>query len=264
MYEFHRDKQRYFEMQRLVTQHYVIPFLEGDVDLSGQLDVLEIGCAEAGVLSVFIERGDRCTGVELDEKRYQQCLALLSKEITSGQARIINRNIFDVIKEGEIGRFDLIILKDVIEHIEGQEELVAAFKGLLKEDGCVFFGFPPWWMPFGGHQQVCRNKLLSVLPWFHLLPVPLYRGLLNLAKEPKEEVVDDLLQIKRCGITIERMERILKDTGYSVLKRTPWFINPIYRYKFGFKPIKLWSLFASIPWLRNVYTTALYISFKPR
>ena len=54
-------------------------------------------------------------------------------------------------------QFDVIILKDVIEHVPEQEKFVPYLKNFLKPGGQIFFGFPPWYMPFGGHQQVCKN-----------------------------------------------------------------------------------------------------------
>ncbi len=75
--------------------------------------------------------------------------------------------------------FDLIILKDVIEHIHDQDAILSRLRNFLKPGGHIFFGFPPWQMPFGGHQQVLAHRLLSRTPYFHLLPVPLYRGILK-------------------------------------------------------------------------------------
>jgi 2-polyprenyl-3-methyl-5-hydroxy-6-metoxy-1,4-benzoquinol methylase len=64
------------------------------------------------------------------------------------------------------------LLKDVIEHIHDQPKLIAWMKSYLAPNGTIFFGFPPWQMPFGGHQQLCRNKVLAKLPYYHLLPRP--------------------------------------------------------------------------------------------
>ena len=55
-------------------------------------------------------------------------------------------------------QFDLILLKDVIEHIPDQERVIPYLKEFLKPGGRVFFGFPPWYMPHGGHQQRRRVR----------------------------------------------------------------------------------------------------------
>ena len=66
---FHKDKERYFNMQYQTSKLYIFPFVASCMDFSRSLDVLELGCAEAGVLKAFIEEGHNCTGIELSEKR---------------------------------------------------------------------------------------------------------------------------------------------------------------------------------------------------
>ena len=58
MYEFHKDKDRYFDMQYRVTKDYILPMLQQHAPGKKWSRVLEIGCAEAGVLKCFLEEGD--------------------------------------------------------------------------------------------------------------------------------------------------------------------------------------------------------------
>ena len=55
MYEFHSDKDRYFDMQYRVTREHILPFLRQYATGKKWNGVLEIGCAEAGVLKAFRE-----------------------------------------------------------------------------------------------------------------------------------------------------------------------------------------------------------------
>ena len=153
-------------------------------------------------------------------------------------------------------QYDLIILRDVIEHIHNQEMFMGFLKQFLAPRGVVFFGFPAWMMPFGGHQQVCIGKL-SKTPFIHLLPAKAYAWLLRKGGE-SEARVEDLLEIKETGITIERFERILRTEHYRVLRKTLWFIQPNYEVKFHLKKMKVWPVLRSLPWVRNFYTTAGY------
>ncbi|MFZ9661783.1 MAG: class I SAM-dependent methyltransferase, partial [Chitinophagaceae bacterium] len=152
---------------------------------------------------------------------------------------------------------DLIILKDVIEHIPDQKKFIPYLKKFLKPNGKIFFGFPPWQMPHGGHQQICSNKFLTILPWFHLLPPFMYKGILKLFGE-YDEVIKELLEIKSTGISIERFEGIVKDAGMKIDQRKYYLINPIYQYKFGMKPRVQWKLISAIPYIRNFVTTCMY------
>ncbi len=69
MYEFHGDKQYYFNMTRQVTEAYILPFLTPHLEQGKVLDILEIGCGEAGVLQAFTQLGHRAVGIELEESR---------------------------------------------------------------------------------------------------------------------------------------------------------------------------------------------------
>jgi len=257
-FEFHKDKVRYFNQQKENAHKYVIPFVEQSRALKPGSRVMEIGCAEGGVLKAFLERGCYGIGVELQENRYKNALEFLAEDIAGGQAEMINRNIYDVDFAGRFeGTLDLIILKDVIEHIHDQEKLMHQMHTLLKPDGQIFFGFPPWYMPFGGHQQVCESKFLSKLPYFHLLPNFMYRGVLKMFGERPIKVTN-LMEIKETGISLERFERIVKNTNYQIDEKTLFLINPIYKYKFGLKPRKqIWPL-GSIPFIKNFVTTCGY------
>ncbi len=247
-------------MQKWVTKEYVIPFVF-DQRETGELDVLEIGCAEAGVLAAFLEAGHRGVGIELSPSRSEKARSYLKAAIDEGKASIINSNIYDIDAASRTElRFDLIVLKDVIEHIPNQEKFIPVLKAFLKPNGKVFFGYPPWWMPFGGHQQICSNKLLSVMPWFHLFPTPIYKMILRIFGE-SSKTIDELIEIKETGINIERMYSILANSGYQIEKEKLWFINPIYKKKFGLTPR---TSFVRIPFLRNVFSTCHYILFLPK
>jgi SAM-dependent methyltransferase len=245
-------------MTNWVTQNYVIPFI--GIENYADLKVCEVGCGEAGVLKAFLDKGCNGTGIELVDARAALASANLKSEIELGRASVINKNIYDIDTSDQQFKYDLIVLKDVIEHIPNQEIFIPKLKELLRPGGKVFFGYPPWWMPFGGHQQIGKNKFLSKLPWIHLLPRFLYRGILNIFGEPKY-VIDELMDIKSTGITIDRMHSILKANDFKIIKETHWLLNPIYLRKFSFKPLKS---FINIPYLRNFYVTAHYILFEPK
>jgi len=258
MFEFHTDKKRYFDMQRQVTKNYILPFIKMKMDLDKPLNVLEIGCAEAGVLSAFTALGHTCTGIELNASRIETAKSFMTKELESGQINFICRNIYDIDTENDLPeKFDLVLLKDVIEHIPEQEKFMNRLRNFLKPTGRVFFGFPPWQMPFGGHQQICKHKIASKLPFYHLLPKSIYKGVLQSFGEP-EGVVKELLEIKDTGISIERFEKILQKENFTVHNRQFFLINPIYEYKFNLKPRKQQSLLANIPYFRNYYSTCAY------
>lgn len=256
MFDFHKDKKKYFDIQYWVSKFYIIPYLDINKKPS---HILEVGCAEAGVLKAFIEEGHTAVGIELSEERAELAGIFLKKEIAEGKLKIFAKNIFDIdVNKDHLLKFDYVILKDVIEHIHNQSLFISKLKDLLLPNGQVFFAYPPWWMPFGGHQQICKNRFISKLPWFHLLPGSWYTQILRWAGE-NEITISELLEIKQTGITIEKIHSILEQENFEVVKEKFWLTNPIYVKKFGFRPF---VSIINIPYLRNIYCTAHYIVFK--
>ncbi|MCX6319549.1 MAG: class I SAM-dependent methyltransferase [Bacteroidetes bacterium] len=259
MFEFHADRKRYFFIQAFNASKYVIPFIEEKFPVQPGMRVLEIGCGEGGVLKAFIEKGCDTVGVELDAPRVELAREYMADELAAGKIRFVVKDIYKVDIEQELmGKFDIILLKDVIEHIHDQPKLIGWMRLFLKPGGIIFFGFPPWYMPFGGHQQICHSKI-SRLPYIHLLPRGLYRWILKKKKEP----VDDLMEIRDTRISIERFERICKETGYSFLHVRHYLLNPIYEWKFGWKPRRQVWLIRVIPFIRNFFTTCVYYVIQP-
>ena len=259
MFEFHKDRKRYFEMQILNTNKYVIPFIEEKFPLKPGMRVLEIGCGEGGVLKAFINKGCNGVGVELDAPRIGDAQKFLPEDIAAGRLRFVVKDIYQVDIEKDFnGLFDIIVLKDVIEHIHDQPKLIGWLKRFLKPGGIVFFGFPPWYMPFGGHQQICKSTI-SRLPYIHLLPKRIYRWILK----SKKENVDEMMEIRETGISIEQFEKICNNEGYKLFHVRHYLLNPIYEWKFGWKPKRQSIIIKAIPFLRNFFTTCVYYIKQP-
>lgn len=254
MFEFHTDSKKYFEMQTANALEYVLPFIEEKIPIKNGMRVLEIGCGEGGVLKAFVDHGCIGVGVEFDKIRIENASLWMADEIDGGKVSFVSKDIYQTDAEELDGKFDIIILKDVIEHIHDQAKLLQRMHQLLEPKGVIFFGFPPWQMPFGGHQQICKNKWLSRMPYYHLLPKRLYAYVLK----RKNENVDELLEIKETGISIERFERITKQTSYRILHKRHFLINPIYKWKFNIKPRRQYAIIRAVPYLRNFLTTCVY------
>lgn len=262
MFEFHGDKKRYFDMQNLVTKEFIIPYLEKDIKISKDHKVLEIGCGEGGVLLPFLEIGLQCTGIELEQTRLDDAAVFMKTYIDKGQLSLMNKDIYDVNPDKDLPyHFDLIILKDVIEHIPNQEKFIPVLLKFLNPNGRIFFAFPPWQMPYGGHQQVLHSKVASKFPYSHLLPGFLYKGWLKLWGS-NQSAVDTMMFIKSTGISIERFERIVKKSGLTISNKQLYLFNPIYKFKFGLKPRKQNGIISRIPVLRNFFTMGVYCIVK--
>jgi SAM-dependent methyltransferase len=254
----HIDRQKYFDEQTYTTQKYVIPFIDPFKPISSSIRVLEIGCGEGGNLKPFLDLGCSCVGIDLSKAQIENARIFYKNHPLCSNIELISADIYkiDTIDEP----FDLVMLRDVIEHNPNQSFFMQFVKRFLKPDGVIFFGFPPWYNPFGGHQQVLTG-LASKIPYFHIFPKTIYLGILNLFGFKKKEVLE-LLEIHDTGISIERFERILRKENFKIMKKTDYLINPNYEIKFGLKPKRVLIPFNKIPFLRNFYTTAVYYVIK--
>lgn len=260
MYEFHTDYKKYFEIQLSNAKQWVLPFIKEAKEFGNGTKVLEIGCGQGSLLKAFSAEGCFCVGVEMYALWLEKANEWLAEEIKEGTVRLIDSNIYHINADKDLGtKFDIIVLKDVIEHIHDQEKLIAWMKHFLNPGGVIFFGFPPWQMPYGGHQQMLQGWL-GKTPYWHMLPMPVFKALMR----KSNQYSDDLVEIKETGISIERFERITRRTGYEIVKQKHWMVNPVYEYKFGWKPRVQLGLIKAIPFFRNFFTTAVYYIIRPK
>jgi SAM-dependent methyltransferase len=257
MDERHTNRELYFKEQGTTIDKYVLPFIEDVMKIDENTSVLEIGCGEGGNLLPFVKRGcSHVVGIDMSEGKIANAKKYFAQQDNYENVKFMADDIYNIDPK-ELGQFDIIITRDVLEHIHNQEKFMHFVQGFMKPDGKFFLGFPPWHNPFGGHQQICRNKFLSRFPYFHILPKPIYKGILKAFGE-SDGTIEALLEIKDTRITIERFERILKKEKFQKNKRVFYFINPNYEIKFGLKPRIAWPFVSGIPYLRNLWITTNY------
>ncbi len=257
MQERHSDRERYFDEQARTTEKYYIPYIRQYLKRLPH-EVLEVGCGEGGNLLPFAKAGCAVTGVDITAGRIDEARRFFARRGAEGA--FIASDIFK-LKELEC-KFSLILVHDVIEHIGDKAGFLEGLKRFLAPGGVVFIAFPAWQMPFGGHQQIARSKVVSHFPFLHLLPAPLYKGVLEACGE-NEVTVRELLNIKQTRCPIETFQRALYATGYRVLDRRLYFINPHYETKFGLTPRRLSGALSSVPYVRNFFSTSCFYLVQP-
>jgi len=256
MQERQHNRELYFKELALTSRTYYLPYIARFKRMERGMNVLEVGCGDGGNLLPFAETGCNVTGVDLSENRIKDAIRFFAEQ--QAQGTFIASDIF--LLKGLEHSFDLILCHDVIEHIERKAAFLSDLKHYLKPGGIVFMSFPAWQMPFGGHQQICRNKVISHLPFIHLLPSPLYKGILKAGGETQARI-EELLSIKQTRTSIELFEKLAKQE-FTLADRRLYFINPHYEVKFGLKPRRLPAPIASIPYVRNFFTTSCFYLLK--
>lgn len=261
MQKRHTDRDRYFNELAETSRKYYVSYVSQYKKTDTSTCVLEVGCGDGGNLVPFAQAGCRVTGMDMAAGRIETAQENFKRLGCEGT--FFSGNFLELeAPNAEEDKYDLILLHDVIEHITAKAEFLKHIKRFLKADGIFFVGFPAWQMPFGGHQQICRSWLCSHMPFFHLLPRPVYKSMLSMCGE-KDNTINELLDIKKCGTSIELFERLINECGYKVKNRTFWFINPHYEQKFGLRPRLLYKWLGKIRYVRNYFTTSSFYILTP-
>ena len=254
MQERNKDRKRYFYELAESSKNFFIPYIEKFHKISPDSKILEVGCGDGGNLLPFSKRGCHTLGVDMAESRIMCAKNMFKTNNVKGD--FIASNIFHLANTEH--QYDVILCHDVIEHIPDKEKLLATLHDFLAKDGVIFLAFPAWMMPFGGHQQICSNRLLSHAPFIHLLPRFLYKAILKTGHED-DGCVKELMSIRNTRLTIEHFEQIIAQTNcLKIADRTLWLINPHYKTKFGLTPRLLPKLIVKLPYIRDFFTTSCF------
>lgn len=253
MQDRHNNRSIYFKELATTCKEYFMPYIQEWHHIEAEMDILEIGCGEGGNLLPFSEMGCHTIGVDIARNRIREAREFFKEAQAKGE--FIANDVFK-LKELE-HKFDIIICHDVLEHLSDKDVFLTNLHRFLKPQGIVFMSFPAWQMPFGGHQQICRSKFISHLPFIHLLPRGVYRALLKTFGEDKD-CIRELMSIKSTRISIETFEKLINKTNLRIENKKFWLINPHYKIKFGFKPRVLNKCMAHTPFIRNFFTSSCF------
>ena len=247
---------RCYKEQQWYGENFLFDYI-GDTDVIGKR-ILEIGCAEAGLLKFYVNKGAFCSGLELSDIRYKNAVLLNEdNSLHLFQANICDPETYD---NELIEKYDTIIIRDVIEHIEKKKIALNNIYDLLIPGGKLFISFPPKYCAYAGHQQTIP-VFLGKLPYLHLLPNLLYRGYLRLIGCPDKKI-KYLIETKKDRISINAMRKLLVDIGFIIKKESNWFIRPAYSFRFGLPKIK--NPFSFIPILNEIFCNGiLFLIEKP-
>ena len=240
---------RCYNEQQWYGEKFLFDYI-GEKNVKGE-KILEIGCAEAGLLKFYSRKGAICSGLELSDIRYKNAILLnQDNSIHLFQANICDPKSYE--KE-LLGKYSTIVIRDVIEHIENKKMALANIYNILKPGGKLFMSFPPKYCAYSGHQQTVP-KLLGKIPFLHLLPNVIYKLYLRLIGCPEKKITY-LIDTKKTRISIKEMDFLLQQIGYNIIKKSNWFIRPAYSFRFGLKPLK--NPFYWFPFLDELFCNGM-------
>jgi SAM-dependent methyltransferase len=236
--------EKHFMEQKRHAGQYLIPYLENHCPGFNRFRVLEIGCAEGGFLSALREKGMRAVGLELSSGRAALALSL---------DPLLDVRVGDAAAPSACGRlggpFDLVVMRDVVEHVPDRPALFRNLRELLKQGGFAYITFPPRFSPFAGHHQNGRSFLKHV-PYLHLLPAPFLRFLGGRMKE-HPHIIEGAAANFKTGLSVAGFERCCRNQGFRFINKDFFLIRPVYQVRFGLRPVRI----PDIPFIREAIAT---------
>jgi SAM-dependent methyltransferase len=216
--DFETWAEYYAHYQRELARRFLIPFLErSGVSIEGAA-ILDVGCGDGGATREFARAAGRCVGLDIGNFLWEDGgnLEFMKADILDG----------DVARSLE-GQFDLVMLRDVIEHIPRKPRLMKHVGAALRGVGTVFVTFPPYYSAFGGHQQAeLTGSKLRYVPYMHLHP--------------------RLKHIARTRMTVGGFERLARGAGFSIRARRLYTFRPSFELRYGVP-----TLGFAAPWLKG-------------
>ena len=212
------DRLAYHEYQIQIGDYYLQHFVK---PYTKEKKILDVGCGEGGVLTAFEKAGYNCTGLEYSSARVEY-----AREKGSLDIKFIQGNIEEFFGDE---KFDVIMMLDVIEHLDRKLQTLKNIKKILSSEGIVIISFPPFRSPFGGHQQVMKS-FLKYVPYIHLVPETIYSWLL---KKVERQNFESHFHNYKTGITIKEFERLIHQVNFKIVNRKDYFVRPRQAFRFG-------------------------------
>ena len=182
-------KRVYREYQYRLGKQYIVPILKEWQIPIVDLFVLDIGCAEGGVLCALADEDARSLG------------------------------------------FDKQITKDMEESNQTK----------------LFITFPPFYAPFGGHQQLLKS-VLRFVPYFHAMPTPIWAVFRWWIKhfDGNANFVKEMDKLRMHRTTIRGFRKLAKQHGYKIIAEKFYLSRPSYHLRYGW-PVISSKILSRIP-----------------
>lgn len=244
----------YWGYQFRLGREVLVPFLQRHGVFHPGMRVAEIGCAEAGVLCAFLLAGARAgLGTDIAPKRLQTA-ELIAHRAGLEVELALHDILHDPIPERWQRRYDLALLRDVLEHLDDPTEALRRIHTLLRPAGAVLITFPPYPSPYGGHQHLLHT-FWGKLPYIHLLPDRLFERLIASGQEPDRT---EVRRLRRIRLSLPEMPSIAQTAGYALVAEEHYLLRPVFRWRCALPlpPVRITA------WARRFPRLAQYICME--
>jgi SAM-dependent methyltransferase len=249
--EFADWQEYYWTYQHTLAKKYLIPMIEAHAFPIDGKKVFEIGCGSGGVIEAFAERSGKAVGIEINAFDYTK--------LTTPRVQYITADIYDANQRGRyLDLYDIIIFRDVIEHLPKKKEVFDLCDQLLAPNGIIFITFPPFYSPYGAHQQVFSKTILGKLPYTQFLPKSLYLKYVSTAEKGNEAAIHVSKEITGTKTTIASLNNAIRRSAFEIHYQDYYLTRPSFEIRYGVKPRKVQFL-KYLPLLREVLVMGVYM-----
>ncbi len=134
----HKDDEDFYRMQARDAIEWI---KKQGVALGRNVSALDLGCGHGVLGSELIREG--CQVTFSDEKNF------LNQDIVA--ENFVKFNI-DQDQISTVGRYDLVICSNVLEHLSKPDAFLKSAHELLTDTGVLYLSWTNWLSPWGGHE----------------------------------------------------------------------------------------------------------------
>lgn len=252
----------YRRYQATLAREYLMPELaRWGVGLAGKR-VLEVGCGNGGCGAEFARAGCGVVMMDIDERLVALAIEHNAREGVAAEAFTGNA-LDETAPFWRRGPFDIVLFRDVMEHLESPATALGIARRFLAPGGVVLVVFPPYYSPYGGHQQILpRKKFLFVpynkLPYLQWIPKPLFLRLVRGDAPPNREVA----RLKGIRLTIRKFEREMSRAGFVARGKTLYLSRPSFALRYGLHVVEA-GILGRVPFAAEALVTAAHYLLTP-
>ena len=257
------DWARYYRnYQKRLASEYLIPILlEWGVTLQGRR-LLEIGCGDGGCGAAFYRAGCQVVLSDIEERLID--LARKANREEGIEAKVFAGDVYDPSNPiYEEGPYDIVLFRDVMEHLDRPQHVLRLMEPHLTPGGVIFIVFPPYYSPYGAHQQILPRRTFgpvpyNKLPFIQLLPDVCFNAVVS-GEGPAN---DEVRRLRGIRLTLRKFRRAVAEAGYVVRAKRMFLSRPSFALRYGIPTIPA-PVVGSIPILNELLVTAAYYLVEP-
>ena len=236
----------YWDYQQILAEDYYIPYLKnkGKISTLNTKSIIDIGCGNGG----FID------AVKSSFNKKSNCLSLGIdiKDFKTWEGKNTDYRVHNILEDDNADykkKYDLVILRDVIEHIPNQykQKFINTARDFMNDSGKMLITFPPYLSPFGLHQQALMKSFLKKTPYLSIFPKNVLKRLTMKLEDTDtwnkvEEIIDS-------SMTISGFKKLINQANMSISMQHFFTVRPSHEIRYNVKSFQ--SPFGSIPLIRE-------------